>query len=141
RQQLTVPVLRSEYAGLLADFAGVSESSVLQSLARRLGGRPTEVAKAIKRSTAQERVEREMLKLLAANADTYRDAMVSLTEDHFRTPANRRLFVALRDADGDVSSIVAGPDPSLAGHVASLVVDPPECFDTADSADGATARL
>ena len=140
-QQLTDPVRRSEYAGLLADLAGVSESSVLQSLERRLGGRPTEVAKAIKRSTAQERVEREMLKLLAANADTYRDAMVSLTEDHFRTPANRRLFVALRDADGDVSSIVAGPDPSLAGQVASLVVDPLEGDETAEYADGVLARL
>src|SRR5439155_1027514 len=104
-QQLADPVRRSEYAGMLADLSGVSESSVLQSLERRLGGRPTEVAKAIKRSTAQERVEREMLKLLAANADTFRDAMESLTEDHFRTAANRRLFVALRDADGDVSSI------------------------------------
>jgi DNA primase len=140
-QQLTDPVRRSEYAGLLADLAGVSESSVLQSLERRLGGRPTEVAKAIKRSTAQERVEREMLKLLATNADTYRDAMASLTEDHFRTAANRRLFVALRDADGDVSSIVAGPDPGLAGQVASLVVEPLEGDHTSEYADGVLARL
>ncbi len=140
-QQLTDPVRRSEYAGLLADLSGVSESSVLQSLERRLGGRPTEVAKAIKRSTAQERVEREMLKVLAANADTYRDAMASLTEDHFRTAANRRLFVALRDADGDVSSIVAGPDPALAGQVASLVVEPLEGDHTSEYADGVLARL
>jgi DNA primase len=140
-QQLADPVRRSEYAGLLADLSGVSESSVLQSLERRLGGRPTEVAKAIKRSTAQERVEREMLKLLAANADTYRDAMASLTEDHFRTAANRRLFVALRDADGDVSSIVAGPDPALAGQVASLVVEPLEGDHTSEYADGVLARL
>ncbi len=140
-QQLADPVRRSEYAGMLADLTGVSESSVLQSLERRLGGRPTEVAKAIKRSTAQERVEREMLKLLAANADTFRDAMGSLTEDHFRTTANRRLFVALRDAGGNVSSIVAGPDPSLAGQVASLVVEPLEGDHTVDYADGVLARL
>jgi DNA primase len=140
-QQLADPVRRSEYAGLLADLSGVSESSVLQSLERRLGGRPTEVAKAIKRSTAQERVEREMLKLLAANADTYRDAMASLTEDHFRTAANRRLFVAIRDVDGDVSSIVAGPDPGLAGQVASLVVEPLEGDHTSEYADGVLARL
>ena len=36
-QQLADPVRRSEYAGLLADLAGVSESSVLQSLERRPG--------------------------------------------------------------------------------------------------------
>src|SRR5207244_4115592 len=69
-QQLTDPVRRSEYAGLLADLAGVSESSVLQSLERRLGGRPTEAAKAIQRSTAPDPVEGETVKLHGADAGT-----------------------------------------------------------------------
>jgi DNA primase len=140
-QQLTDPVRRSEYAGLLADLAGVSESSVLQSLERHLGGRPSEVAKAIKKTTAQERVEREMLKLLASDADTFRETMGTLTEDHFRTPANRRLFEALRDADGDVGAIVGGPDPQLAGKIASLVVDPLDGDHTPEYTEGVRARL
>ena len=49
--------------------------------------------------------------------------------------------MALRDADGDVSSIVAGPDPSLAGQVASLVVEPLEGDHTAEYAEGVLARL
>jgi DNA primase len=140
-QQLADPVRRSEYAGLLADLAGVSESSVLQSLERRLGGQPSEVAKTIKRTTAQERVEREMLKLLAGDADTFRETVQTLTEEHFRTPASRRLFVALRDADGDVGAIVGGPDPQLAGRIASLVVEPLEGDRTPEYTEGVLARL
>jgi DNA primase len=140
-QQLTDPVRRSEYAGLLADLTGVSEASVLQSLERRLGGRPTEVAKAIKRTTAQERVEREMLKLLAADADTFRETVDTLTEDHFRTPGNRRLFVALRDASGDVGRVAGGTDPQLAGKVAALVVEPLEGDLTPEYTEAVRTRL
>src|SRR5262249_32252924 len=107
----------------------------------RLGGRPSEVAKAIKRTTAQERVEREMLKLLAGDADTFHGTVGMLTEDHFKTPANRRVFVALRDADGDVGAIVGGPDPPLAGRVASLVAEPLEGDHTPGYTDGVMTRL
>jgi DNA primase len=140
-QQLADPVRRSEYAGLLADLTGVSEPSVLQSLERRPGGRPTEVAKAIKRTTAQERVEHEMLKLLASDADTFHETVGMLTEEHFKTPANRRVFAALRDADGDVGAIVGGPDPQLAGKVASLVVEPLEGDHTHEYTQGVLTRL
>ena len=95
-ERLSDPVRRSEYAGLLADLAGVAESSVLQSLERRLGGRPQEVAKAIKHGTAQERVEREMLKVLVSDADTFQEMIGSLTPERFRSSSNRRLFVASR---------------------------------------------
>ncbi|HEX6130679.1 MAG TPA: DNA primase, partial [Actinomycetota bacterium] len=101
---LTDPVRRSEYAHVLADLAGVGETSVLQALERRLGGRPKEVARSLRKGTARERIEREMLKLLARDADTFRGFVTRLGEDHFGTAAHRRSFVALRDADGDVSS-------------------------------------
>src|SRR5207247_3423735 len=104
-------------------------------------GRPSEVAKAMKRTTAQERVEREMLKLLAGDADTFRETVGMLTEDHFKTPANRRMFVSLRDADGDVGAIVGGPDPQLAGRIASLVVEPLEGDHTPEYTDGVLTRL
>src|SRR5262249_7458732 len=65
----------------------------------------------------------------------------TLTEEHFRTPSNRRLFVALRDADGDVATIVGGPDPQLAGKVAALVVEPLEGDHTSEYVDGVHARL
>jgi DNA primase len=120
---LTDPVRRSEYAHLLADLAGVGEASVVIALERRLEGRPQEVAKTMKRVSAQERVEREMLKLLVHDADTYRELVGKLETDHFRNTSLRAAFEALRDAEGDVSALVAGADEKLAAMISALAVE------------------
>ncbi len=138
---LSDPVRRSEYGHLLADVAGVAETSVMLSLDRRLSGRPAEVAKAVKRATAQERVEREMLKLLARDADTYREFMGKLESDHFRSAAHRRAFEALRDAAGDVSRLVVGDDEKLASLAPALTLEPLEGDLTPGYAEGVWARL
>jgi DNA primase len=140
-EQLSDPVRRSEYAHLLAELSGVSEAGVLQSLERRLGGRPQEVARAMKKTTAQERVEREMLKLLARDADTYREFVNKLEGDHFRTAAHRRAFDALHDADGDVSALVGGADEKLAALVAQLTVEPLDGDPSPEYAQGVWSRL
>ena len=93
---LTDPVRRGEYGHLLAELAGVSESSVMQSLDALMRGHPPEIAKAIGRTSAQDRVEREMLKLLVRDRGIFNDLAGELTEDHFRSTANRRAFDALR---------------------------------------------
>jgi DNA primase len=140
-ERLSDPVRRSEYAGLLADLTDVSEASVLHALERRLGGRPEEVAKAVKRSTAAERVEREMLRLLVQDADTYRETVGMLTEEHFRAAAHRRVFVALRDVGGDISRLTGGADEKLAGAVAALAVEPLEGELTPEYSTAVWARL
>jgi DNA primase len=121
---LSDPVRRSQYGHMLADLAGVSESSVMQALDQRLGGRPQEVAKTMKRVSAQEKVEREMLKLLVGDGDTYRAFVGKLKPEHFRDPSHRRLFLAIETADGDVAAIAGGEDPKLAAAVSSLAVEP-----------------
>jgi DNA primase len=140
-ERLNDPVRRSEYAGLLADLTDVSETSVMQALERRLGGRPEEVAKAVKRTTTAERVEREMLRLLVQDADTYRGTVGMLTEEHFRAAAHRRVFVALREVDGDVGTLTGGADEKLAGAVAALVVEPIEGDLTPEYSTAVWARL
>jgi DNA primase len=137
--QLSNPVRRSEYAGLLADLAGVSEASVLQSLERRLGGRPQEVQKALKRTSAQERVEREMLRLMARAGDDIDDVVARLTDEHFRSPSHRKLFEVLRDSD--VETVAGGPDEKLAGAVSALAVEPLDGDRTREYAEGVWARL
>ncbi len=139
--RLTDPVRRSEYAGLLADLAGVSETSVLQSLQKRLGGKPREVAGTIKRGTASERAEREMLRLMARGADTSLEGEGTLSEDHFRNVTLRRLFVALRDADGDVAALAGGDDVKLAGQIAALAVEQLEGDPTPEYARAVAMRL
>ena len=120
---LSDPVRRSEYGHLLADLAGVSEPSVMQALERRLGGRPQEVAKTMKRISAQDKVEREMLKLLARDVETYHAFVGVLQPEHFRNPAHRRAFAAIQEADGDVAAIAGGEDPKLAAMASSLAVE------------------
>ena len=61
-ERLGDPVRQSEYAHLLAELAGVSEGSVVLAIDQRLSGRPVEVQHAVKRASAQEKVEREMLR-------------------------------------------------------------------------------
>jgi DNA primase len=102
-EQLGDPVRQSEYAHLLAELAGVSEGSVVLKLERQLSGRPVEVQQAVKRASAQERVEREMLRILARDDVAYRSIAPRLSDEHFRSSRNRQLMALLRDADGRVS--------------------------------------
>ena len=124
-ERLHDPVRRSEYAGLLADLAGVSHASVVQSLTRHLGGKPAEVASTMKRGTARERVEHEVLRLIA-RGDVPPELASSIDENDFSIPKLRASFVALRDAEWDASAIAGGPDPDLASRIASLTVEPME---------------
>ena len=140
-QRLTDPVRRSEYGHLVADLAGVAEHSVLATLQQHGGAGPDEVQKAVKRGTVQERVEREMLKLLVRDADVYRELEPRLTEDHFRSAPARRAFVAIRDADGDVGSIAGGADEKLAAAAASLAVEPLDGEATMEYAEHVWTRL
>ena len=138
---LSDPVRRSEYGHLVADLAGVSESSVIQALELRLGGHPQEIAKTMKRVSAQDKVEREMLKLLARDVDTFRTYAVQLEPDHFRNPSHRRLFEALSAADGDVGAIAGGEDQKLASSIAAIAVEPLDGEADAEYAHSVWARL
>jgi len=124
-ERLNDPVRRSEYAGLLADLAGVSHASVVQSLTRHLGGKPAEVASTMKRGTARERVEHEVLRLIA-RGDVPPELASAIDEGDFSITKLRASFVALRDATWDAGAIAGGPDPDLAARIASLTVEPME---------------
>jgi DNA primase len=141
-ERLSDPVRRSEYVGLLADETGVAENSILESLRAR--GRPGEAAPAPgaapARLSASERVEREMLRLLA-RGHVLDDPEASLTEEHFRAATHRRLFVALRDAGGDVAAIASGPDEKLAARASQLAVEPLEGEPSPEYARAVRARL
>ena len=89
-QELTDPVRRSEYGHLLADLTGVSEDSVRTALERRLGGHPEQVAKTLKRLSARDRVEREMLRLLVRDRAIFDEYAPQLSDEHVRTPAGVR---------------------------------------------------
>jgi DNA primase len=135
------PVRRSEYGHLLAELSGVSEASVMQSLDSRLAGQPQEVATAMKRATAQDRVEREVLKLLVRDNDTFVEMPGTLTADQFRTPANKKLFTALSENAGDVSKIAGREDAKLAASISALALEPLDGDGSAEYSRSVWARL
>jgi DNA primase len=139
-ERLNDPIRRSEYEGLLADLAGVSHASVAQSLARDLSGKPAEVASTMKRGTARERLEREVVKLIA-RGDLGPDLAATIDESDFSTPKQRALFVALRDVKWDSGTIVGGEDGDLAAKVAALIVEPLEGEPTPAYSEAVADRL
>jgi DNA primase len=139
-ERLNDPIRRSEYEGLLADLAGVSHASVAQSLARQLSGKPAEVASTMKRGTARERLEREVVKLIA-RGDLGPDLAATIDEGDFSTPKQRSLFVTLRDEKWDSGTIVGGEDGELAAKVAALIVEPLEGDPTPAYAEAVVDRL
>ncbi len=140
-ENLRDPVRRSEYGHQIADMAGVSEASVMTALEQHMAGQPKDVAKAIKRTSAHERVEREMLKLLVRDADIYRELEGRLTEEHFRSTPARHLFIAIKGAGGEVGTLAGGADEKLAATVSSLAVEPLDGEATMDYAEHVWTRL
>ena len=126
-EQLGDPVRQSEYAHLLAELAGVSEGSVVLKLERQLSHRPVEVQQAVKRASAQERVEREMLRILARDDVAYRSIAPRLSDEHFRSSRNRQLMALIREADGRVSGASSeGGDDEVVQALTALTLEPLE---------------
>ena len=139
-ERLGDPVRRSEYAGLLADLAGVSHASVAQSLSRHLGGKPVEVASTMKRGTARERLEREFVRLIA-RGELDPELAATIDEGDLSTPKQRRLFVALRDAGWDGGALVGADDTELSTKIAALIVEPLEGDPSPAYAEAVVDRL
>ncbi len=141
-EALTDPVRQGEYAHLLAELAGVSEGSVVLALERRLAGRPVDVAATVKRVSAQEKVEREMLRLLARDLETFRALAPRLPEEYFQSAQHRALLKQLADAGGDVrTGVVDAQDEESRRALTALALEPLEGEAGPDYAEDVLARL
>ncbi|MGE5459122.1 MAG: DNA primase [Solirubrobacterales bacterium] len=121
------PVRQSEYAHLLAELADVTEGSVVLALERKMAGRPVELEKTVKRMSAQEKVEREMLRLLARDVAAYREFAPRLEDEHFQTATSRKLFATLVAAGGDVRAFVeTSDDEKMVRALSGLALEPLE---------------
>jgi DNA primase len=140
-QKLQDPVRRSEYGHLLADLTGVSEDSVRTALQRRLGGHPEQIAKTLKRLSARDRVEREMLRLLTQDRAVFEEYAPKLTDEHVRTAAGRVALAALREVSGDLGALAGADDPKVAAAASALAVEPIEGEATPEYAAHVFARL
>ncbi|HEX6330547.1 MAG TPA: DNA primase [Actinomycetota bacterium] len=141
-QELSDPVRQTEYAHRLAELAGVTETSVVLALDRRMAGETADVAQSIRRASAQERVEREMLRLLARDAEVYAALSERVTPEHFVTARNRDLFGLLRRAGGDVGAFVSrSQDEEVVQSLSALALEPLDGEGSLDYAEDVWARL
>jgi DNA primase len=136
------PVRREEYAHLLADRAGVSSSAVLLELERAgdAGGgagagrpdagrrmEPEAGAATPARVSPQDRVERQMLRMLAQSDEVFEAVAGDVSDEHFERAQHRRLFELLVKGRGDVRSLVAElDDERLSAALAALATGPVE---------------
>lgn len=138
------PVRRGEYAHLVAELAGVAETSVAVALERSLAGQTADFRAAASRATAQERVEREMLRMLARHAAIWAQVAPRLEPDHFQGERNRAAFLALREVQGDLRRAMAASDDAPASSdaaLAALAVEPLEGDGTPAYAEDVWTRL
>ena len=139
---LTDPVRRSEYAHLVADLAGVTESSVVQTVDARRRGRPADVVvESPRRMSARDKVEREMLKLLVRDRTVYDEYAGQLTDEHFRSAIARKALAALREAGGEATVVGGGDDEKLGAMLSSLAVEPLDGEGGSDYALSVWSRL
>jgi DNA primase len=144
---LTDQVLRSEYAGRLADLVGVGTTEIRLEL-DRLGGEPPAGNAGIPPPPAAEvrtparEVEKEALKVLAQLPDIAVRYGSQIGEDHFSSERHRKAWILLQEAPGDPAALAdrAG-EPGQAELIAEVVVEPLKGEPTADYAERVFARL
>jgi DNA primase len=141
-ESLKDEVRQRQYASLLADLAGVNDEAVLRKLARTGKTSAPENVAAARRAPAQDRVEREMLKILAQHADIAKELSDKVTEEHFQSDQNRKFFRLLMESNGDVRSLVGdSTDERLIQRLSQLAVEPLEGDPTPDYVTGVWLRL
>jgi DNA primase len=121
------PVLRSQYAGRLADLVGASPTDINLELER--GGRPPGDGPTGERPPGPVRspdreLEMEALKILAQVPDIGSTYVGQVSERHF-TGDRRKAWYLLRGSPGAAADLVGrAPDEATARLVAQLTVEP-----------------
>ncbi|HWC32165.1 MAG TPA: DNA primase [Actinomycetota bacterium] len=132
------PVRRSEYAGMLADLAGVDVESVLLELARRPAGgdgagpgrQRSAEEPGPSRRTAEPRspdreVEKEALKLLAQHPDLCLGRVSTLEHELFTSERNRKTLALLLEPWSSASQLMErARDRGVGELVAEIAVEP-----------------
>jgi DNA primase len=134
---------RSEATTLLANLANSPIDPVLMMLDSRMQGRPQQAPEAmVKRASAQERVEREMLRLLARDAETFAALSTRLEPDHFQAVRNRDLFALLLKTGGDLGAFVGrSQDEKEAKALSAIALEPLDGEASSAYAEDVWARL
>jgi DNA primase len=148
---LSDSVLRGQYAGRLADLAGVSPTEIGLELDRLPSLEPSEGRPAAAagrngpavdvRSPAKE-VEKEVLKVVAQHPDIADRYGGHITDEHFTTERHRKAWALLRGSPRDPAALADNSgDRGQAELIAEVAVEPLKGEPAADYAQRVFARL
>jgi DNA primase len=141
-ERLADPVRQGEYVHLLAEAAGASDEDVGRALGQRMTGQPVELVQEAKRASAQEKVEQEMLRLLARDAEAFATISPELKPEHFRSARHREVLAMLLRAGGDVAaSVSSSDDDDVVQALSALALEPLEGDAVPGYAEDVWARL
>jgi DNA primase len=126
------PVLRSQYAGVLAELVEVKVDKVLEELEWSPRGATGNGEQAgVPRKSPEVRVpsrevEKEALKLLMQFPDLAGDRLDALDDDHFTKESHRKVLALLRKSAGQAPAEVIGrlQEERMARFLAELAVEP-----------------
>jgi DNA primase len=129
--KLTDPVLRSEYAGRLADLVGVSPTDIRMELEGSRPGEGNGQSSARGGSTAPEvhtpakGVEKEALKILAQSPNMAAAYVDQIGDEHFTTERFRKAWAHLREMARDGAALEAeAAEKGMPELIAELSVEP-----------------
>jgi DNA primase len=118
-------VMRRDYTSRLAEWTKLDASVVFLEVGRATGDPTARAAPNIRRTSAQVRLERDLLKLALQYPSSIEVHLDGVDPDMLSVPAHRAIWREVA-AGGDASSIVERLDEEGRGLVAKLVNDPIE---------------
>lgn len=119
-------VMRRDYTSRLAEWTKEDASVVFLEVGRATGDPTARAAPSFRRTSAQVRLERDLLKLALQYPSAIEAHLDGVDPDMLSVPAHRAIWREVA-AGGDASTIVERLDEEGRGLVAKLVNDPIEC--------------
>ena len=119
-------VMRRDYTSRLAEWTRLDAAVVFLEVGRATGDPTARAAPTIGRTSAQVRLERDLLKLALQYPSSIEAHLDGIDPDILSVPAHRAIWREIA-AGGDASTIVERVDEEGRGLVAKLVNDPIEC--------------
>ena len=130
--RITDPVMRSDYTGRLAEWTHVDPSVVFLEVGKATGDRTARAAPTVRRTSAQVRLERDLLKVALQYPAAVGASLFEVEPEMLSVPAHRAIWREIL-AGGDANTMTDRLDEKARALVPPLVN---ESVETVLEADG-----
>lgn len=124
--KITDQVMRKDYTGRLADWTNTDANVVFLEVGRALGDRAARSAPQVRRTSAQVRLERDLLKVALQYPEAIDEHTDAISVELFSVPAHKAIWTEVL-AGGDAAEITSRvSEEGAAETVRTLVMEPIE---------------